>query len=154
MKLYELYILLKPTLSEGEVNEFSAKTSETLVRANFNVDSSIIKINEYIPYIIQHFRQAHVVDLEISAGGETVFSKELDQDLSRNENVLKHLVFGRSEKMVLKRAKQAPIIEQLLRERKYAQVSSPNEPSVNLPTPDITKPDMEEIDKKLEEILK
>ena len=154
MKLYELYILLKPTLSEGEVNEFSAKTSETLVRANFNVDSSSIKINEHIPYIIQHFRQAHVVDLEISAGGETVFSKELDQDLSRNENVLKHLVFGRSEKMVLKRAKQAPIIEQLRRERKYAQVSSPNEPSVNLPTPDITKPDMEEIDKKLEEILK
>ena len=153
MKLYELYILLKPTLSEGEVNEFSAKTSEALVRANFNIDSSGIKTGEHIPYIIQHFRQAHVMDLEISAGDEAVFPPELDQDLSLNENVLKHLVFGRSEKMVLKRAKQAPIIEQLRRERRSAQVS-PSEPLISIPAPDTTKPDLEEIDKKLEEILK
>lgn len=152
MKLYELYIILKPSLTEGEVNVFSSKVGEFLTKKDFNIGSVSVKPNERITYIIKHQRQAHILTFDISGGDDSVFPEELEQDFRRDENVLRFLVFSKSEKMVIKRAKQISVLDQLRRERKFSpavqeEITAPVESRE-------PKADIAEIDKKLEEILK
>ena len=153
MKLYELYLILKPSLNEAEVNSLAAKITELLAKAGFNVGATAVKSNERLTYNIKHFRQAHILTLDISGGEEEVFPETVSAELGRDENILRHFVMAKSEKMILKRAKQASLLNQLRRERKTAPAAAGEGISVETPA-ETPKADIAEIDKKLEEILK
>jgi ribosomal protein S6 len=154
MKLYELYIIINPNLKEEDVNGLSAQITSELDKNGFGVTSSQIKQKERLTYGMSHFRQAHVLDMEISGPDEKSFPEELDRNLLHNENVLRHFVYAKSEKNAGK-AKPFPNFDQIRTSRTerrsspVGEVLTPAEPKQ-----ETQKVDIEEVDKKLEELLK
>ncbi len=154
MKLYELYIILNPNLKEEDVNNLSAKIASDLEKSGFGITSSQIKQSERLTYKISNFRQAHVLDMEISGPDEKSFPEELDRNLLHNENVLRHFVYSKSEKAFGK-VKPFPNLDQIRTarpERKSSPVGEVLTPTE--PKQEMQKVDIEEVDKKLEELLK
>jgi len=154
MKIYELYIILNPNLKEEELDSFSARLSGEMSKNGFGITFSQIKFNERLTHKISRFRQGHILDLEVSCPENKIFPEEIDKNLLHNENVLRHFIYSKSEKMIGK-AKQFPNFEQIKMprpEKKFApigEISSPAEPRQ-----ETQKVNIEEVDKKLEELLK
>ncbi len=153
MRLYELYIVLKPTLNEEGVNKFVSETTDTLAKSGFGITYSKIKLGEYLPYPIKHSMQGNTVDLELSGGEEAIFPKEVETQLRHGENVLRYMLIAKTEKM-LKKTKSLPVFEprQYRTERKPAPVFE-TAPVVEQ-KPEVVEMNTEEVDKKLEELLK
>lgn len=154
MKLYELYIMLSPNLKEEDINNLSTQITSELDKNGFGVTSSKIKQNERLTYGINHFRQTHVLDMEISGPDEKIFPEELEKTLLHNENILRHFVYTKSEKTIEK-AKPFPNFDQIRTsrpERKSSPVGEILAPTE--PKQETQKVDIEEVDKKLEELLK
>jgi ribosomal protein S6 len=154
MKLYELYIMLSPNLKEEEINSLSANITSELDKNGFEITSSQIKQNERLTYGIKHFRQTHILNMEISGPDEKSFPEELEKSLLHNENILRHFVYTKSEKNTEK-VKPFPNFDQIRtprQERKSSPVGEISTPAE--PKQETQKVDLEEVDKKLEELLK
>lgn len=146
--------MLSPNLKEEEVNSLSANITSELDKNGFGVTSSQVKQNERLTYGIRHFRQTHVLDMEISGPDEKSFPEELEKSLLHNENILRHFVYTKSEKNIEK-AKPFPNFDQIRtshserRSSPVGEILTPVEPKQ-----ETQKVDIEEVDKKLEELLK
>ena len=154
MKLYELYIILSPNLKEEEVGNLSSQISGELSKEGFGISSTQVKPNERLTYKIKRFRQCHVLDIEISSPEDKTFPEDLDKSLLHNESVLRHFVYSKSEKDIGK-AKPFPNFDQIKKsrpERKSSPSASETMPITE--QKEIQKIDIEEVDKKLEELLK
>lgn len=156
MKLYELYIVLKPTLNEDGLSKFTSELTDSLTKGGFGITSSKTKLNEYLPYLIKHFIQGHTINMELSGGEESIFPKEVESQLRHGENVLRYMLLSKTEKM-LKKTKSLPVFEprQYRPERIERRLSPVLEtiPAVEQ-KPEIVEMNVEEVDKKLEELLK
>ncbi len=154
MRLYEIYIVLRPNLNETALNKFTSELTDVLAKSGFDVTASKNKLNEHLPYPINHFNEGHTLDLEISGTEEAVLSSEVENNLRHNENVLRHLILIKSEKM-LKKAKPWPSFEPrpFRPERKPLAVGEHIAPLDQKPEPKMDI-NVEEVDKKLEELLK
>lgn len=148
MKLYELYIVFKPSLSESEVEKSVSETIGFLAEKGFGVTGSKTKINEHLPYPIKHFNQGHLADVELSGPDEASFPSEIDSQLRHNENILRHLILAKSEKM-LKKMKPLPSFE-----TRYQRPERKSDSTPSIEKAEPVKMDTAEVDKKLEEILK
>lgn len=153
MKLYELYIVLKPTLNEDGLNKFTSELTNSLTKSGFGTTYSKTKLNEYLPYLIKHFIQGHTIDMELSGEEESIFPKEVESQLRHSENVLRYMLLSKTEKM-LKKTKPLPVLEprQYRTERRPAPVFE-TAPTVE-PKEPIVEINAEEVDKKIEELLK
>lgn len=151
MKLYELYLILKPGLNETEVEKVGTEVTGPWAKNGFEVTASKVKPRERLPYPIQHFGEGHILDMELSGPDEAVFPQETPAALGRNENVLRHLILAKSEKM-MKKLKPLPAFE--------ARFARPERRPAAAETAPLTEPkpekpmDIEEVDRKLEELLK
>ncbi len=154
MKLYELYIVLKPNLNEDGLGKFISETTEALSKSGFSITSSKTKLSEYLPYPIKHFIQGHTVDIELSGDTESVFPAEVEAQLRHGENVLRYMLLAKTEKM-LKKTKPLPVFEprQYRTERKPTPILETITP-VAEQKPEVVEMNTEEVDKKLEELLK
>lgn len=153
MKLYELYIILNPNLTEEEVNNLSTQITAELDKSGFGVTSSQVKQKERLTYGMNHFRQANILDMEISGPEEKIFPEDLDKSLLHNENILRHFVYTKSEKMIAK-IKPFPNFDQIRMSRTERKSSTSGEVSIPTETPkEEQRVDIEEVDKKLEELL-
>ena len=155
MKLYEIHTILKPNLDETAVNAIISNLGEALAQNGFGISSSSIRPNEYLTYPIKHFKGGHIVNMEISGSEETVWPAETEMKIRNNENVLRCLVFSKSERM-LKKAKPFPSFDQnrghRMEERPSRTIEPAGAPSpIPVPTPPVN---VEEVDRKLEELLK
>ncbi len=153
MKLYELHLILTPNLREEEVNNVSAEVSGFLTSQNFNISSTKTKLNERLPYPIKHLRQAHSLNMEIAHEAETVFPEDLEVKLRRNENILRYLVFSKTEQD-LKKIKPMPVMDQLKRQERRTALLPKEEVVAAEPKKELEPADVERIDKKIEELLK
>lgn len=154
MKIYELYIILSPNLNEEDINNLSRQITSELEKAGFGVASSQIKQNERLTYDIKHFRQAHVLDIEISSVEDKTFPDELNKALLHNENILRHFVYTKSEKSSEK-AKPFPSFDQIRQPKSERKSPSATEKPIEDQNDETQKKvDIEEVDKKLEELLK
>ena len=153
MKLYELQIILTPNLKAEEVNDVSAEISGFLAGQNFSVSASKTKLDERLPYPIKHLRQAHMLNLEITNDGDTAFPEDLAVKLRRNDNILRHLIFSKTEQD-LKKIKSMPVMDQLKRKERRTALLPKEEVVVAEPRKELEPADVERIDKKIEELLK
>lgn len=153
MRFYELYIVLKSNLNEESLNKFVSEITDALAKSGFGITSSKIKLGEYLPYPIKHFIQGHTVDMELSGGEESIFPTEVETQLRHGENVLRYMLIAKTEKM-LKKMKPLPVFEprQYRSERKTAPVLETTPVSEQKSEP--VEVNAEEVDKKLEELLK
>lgn len=155
MKLYELHIALKPDLSEEWVNKLISELGEVLAKNGFGITASQTRPNSRLTYPIKHCRDAHFLNIEISGPEDAALPEDVVSKLKRDENVLRSLVFAKPEKTT-KRAKPFSIFSEprpFRTERKPSGVSPA--PTALTEKPAETAPmDVEEIDRKLEEIFK
>lgn len=182
MKLYQICIALNPNLKEEEVTGIVEQISESLAKENFSVNSTAIQLTRYLGYPIKHFKQAHLLSMVISTSQDIPFPTQYSQKLKRDENILRHLILVKSEKIVNR--KPVSVIEQLrpsFRQSHHAideskvftgadsgtqswQETAPrdkgaisdNQKNIGVLNPlnEPEKSSLEEIDKKLEELLK
>ena len=155
MKLYEIHAILKPNLDATSVNNIVADWAETLAKNGFGVSSPQIKPNEYLTYPIKHFKEGHFVNIEISGPEEASLPVELENKIKNNESVLRYLIFAKSAAM-LKKNKPFPVFDQNRSHRPDRRSATPTEPALTpRPAPLRLAPvDIEEVDRKLEELLK
>ncbi len=102
MKLYELYIILKPTLNEDGLSKFTLELTNTLSKSGFAITTSKTKLSEYLPYPIKHFIQGHTIDMELSGATESIFPTEVETQLRHGENILRYMLLAKTEKMLKK----------------------------------------------------
>lgn len=153
MKLYEIYLAINPNLNEGETQELTSKIGGWLAQNGFNVSPTDIKPKEWLTYPIRHFRQAHTAILNISSAEDAVIPAEISNQIKREDNILRHLVLAKSETDI-KRAKPLSVMDQLRRaERKTAPAAVESPRATGPKAEEMTPADLEEIDKKLEELL-
>ncbi|MEK7500983.1 MAG: 30S ribosomal protein S6 [Patescibacteria group bacterium] len=155
MKLYEIYLAINPNLNEEQTREVADRIGGWLAQSGFDVSPANIKPKEWLSYPIKHFRQAHMATLNISSNAEgAALPAELSNQLKREESILRHLILAKSE-ADLKRAKPLSVMEQLRRaERKTAPAAAESPQPTGPKAEAMTPADLEEIDKKLEELLK
>lgn len=155
MKLYEIHTILKPSLDETAVNNIIADLGTMLAQNGFGISSSQTRPNEYLTYPIKHFKEGHLVNIEISGPEEAVLPAEVETKIKNNEHVLRHLIFAKSAAM-LKKNKPFPVFDQNRGHRTDRRPATPPEPaSTPRPAPQPAAPvDIEEVDRKLEELLK
>ncbi|MBI4120184.1 MAG: 30S ribosomal protein S6 [Parcubacteria group bacterium] len=154
MKLYETYLAINPDLNEEQAQELVNKVSGWMIQSGFTVSPTGIKPKEWLTYPIKHFRQAHTAVLNISSAEDTVMPPEILNQFKREDNILRHLVLAKSE-ADLKRTKPLSVMEQLRRaERKTAPAAIESPRATGPKAEEMTPADLEEIDKKLEELLK
>ena len=152
MKLYEIHAVLKPSLDETAVNNIISDLGETLAKSGFGISSSATKPNEYLTYPIKHFKTGHIVNVEISGPEENVLPEEAATKIRNNENVLRCLTFAKSEQ-ALKKIRAFPSFDQNRshREERASGTTEPATSPASTPAPPVN---IEEVDKKLEELLK
>ena len=154
MKLYEIYLAINPDLNEEQAQELRDKVGGWMTQSGFTVSPTSIKPKEWLTYPIKHFRQAHLAILNISSAEDAVIPPEILNQFKREYNILRHLVLAKSE-ADLKRTKPLSVMEQLRRaERKTAPAAREGPKATEPKTEGMTPADLEEIDKKLEELLK
>lgn len=153
MRLYEIYIVLRPDLNEEKLGRFTSEFTDGLAKGGFGITSSKTKLAEHLPYPIKHFSQGHTLDMEISGADEAVFPAELEQQLRHGENVLRYMLLAKSEKM-LKKARPMPLFEP----RPYRLERRPTSVMETAPVTEqkteSVPVNVEDVDKKLEELLK
>lgn len=149
MKLYELYLVLKPDLNETEVEKVGAEVTGLWAKNGFEVAASKTKEREHLPYPIKHFTEGHMMNIEFSGSNEAVFPNEAEAALGHNENIIRHMILAKSEKM-LKKIKPLPAFETrpARPERRPVAITETAPPTESVPL------NIEEVDKKLEELLK
>ena len=152
MKLYELHLVLKPSLNEIELEKMTSDITGLWAKNGFEVTVLKTKEHERLPYPIKHITEGHIVNVEFSGSDEAVFPNETEAALGHNENILRHMILAKSEKM-LNKMKPLPAFETrpARPERRPATIIE-TAPSTE-PKPE--KPvNLEEVDRKLEELLK
>lgn len=170
MQLYEVFIILKPNLGEGEVESFRQELEQKLASDEVVIDNSETKLSQQLSYPINKQTKGHFVRWEVSAPKSANLAAKINQYLAVNENILRQLVFIRP---ALKEQEKKPVsvIDQLRRQEQPSRsMSTPianqkeeqkkliEAPMSKSQSPDQSaekeKADLEEIDKKIEELLK
>ncbi|MBI2454470.1 MAG: 30S ribosomal protein S6 [Parcubacteria group bacterium] len=154
MKLYELYMVLRPDLSEADLGKTVSEATDFCSKNGFEVTASKTKERERLPYPVKHFTEGHMVSMDFSGSNESVFPEEAEAYLRHNENILRHLVMAKSEKM-LKKIKPLPAFEPrpFRPERKPVAAGETITRGPEIKTEPVPL-DIEGVDKKLEELLK
>lgn len=152
--MYELYLAVNPDLNEEQTRELVNKVGGWLEQNGFKSSPANIKPKEWLTYPIKHFRQAHTATINVSSTEDTTIPIDVLNQLKREDNILRSLVLSKSEEEP-KRTKPLSVIEQLRRaERKTTPIAMESPQPAGPKAEEMTPADLEEIDKKLEELLK
>jgi ribosomal protein S6 len=162
MKNYELHIIVNPNLSEAQTEALAQKTKEMFsAKEGFEVSVPAIKYNQNLSYPIKHINQSHIINFAITNSLDEIFPEEINSILQREENILRHLIFKKSNKELAK-SKATSAIDFLINKSTHARSKTLYKHEKNS-TETSTEPesktesaplDIGEIDKKLEELLK
>lgn len=143
-KNYQLICLFSPLLEEPAIEKISQKIKDS---ADREISSNLIK--KRLAYPIKKYQEAFQLTLNFSAAGQNI--RQISQQLNLEGDVLRYLIL-----------KQAPIKEKPVKEKAKtklaAKLSEKIEPLVAQEIPlkeekEKGKFKIEELDKKLEEIL-
>ena len=138
-RYYELTFIANPTLEQKEIENLINSVKEDILVLGGEIKNELQPKAIQLAYPIKKFKNAYLVsfDLEIEAQKSEELKKKLDQ----KEEILRYILFK----------KQAPKITP-----QKESVQSPSSKTEKEKTKKIKKPvkvELEEIDKKLEEIL-
>lgn len=129
MRYYDLSYLISPDLSEKEAQQFNEKIIDFILKEGGILDTtqSLKKIN--LAYPIKKKKEAYFATLTFFLSPQK--APLLSQELEKEEKILRFLIFKKKSPQKIKKA----------------QVSKPKPPLKE-------KVKLEELEKKLEEILK
>ena len=156
MKRYEIFTVLSPQLTKEEVEAVDKDLESALSSEDFKIERREVKIQQPLGYPINHHRRGSTIWTEVTTESEgadvtTLVSKKF----FGNDKVLRWVAFARRTP-TRQPGESEGVIGELRRQRRVrsAEPSQIQEP-VTAPAPsEPTKVDVEEIDRKIEELLK
>ena len=144
MKLYELTYLISPDLSEEEIKEFQKKIVSLIKEKGGILNEVGLIIKQTLAYPIKKFSQAYLTTLNFQLEAEKI--SDLEKKLRTENFILRYLIF--SKKIQKRIVGRKPAIKG----GKMVGLSLAKKPKKIDETKE-KKVELEEIEKKLEEIL-
>ena len=145
MTNYELTYLNTPDLSEEELKDFSKKISDFILTEGGTLDKITAPIRKKLAYPIKEKNEMFLATLSFYLNPEGL--KNFEKKLKSENQILRYMLLIKkvSEKIILKRIRRKPL-----------EISEkPFRPSEEIRVkPKDKKVELEEIDKKIDEILK
>lgn len=156
MKRYEIYTILSPRLSKEEVEAMDKELESALAGENFKIERREVKIQQPLAYPINHHRRGSTIWAEVTTEAESAdVTTAVGKKFFGNDRILRWVAFAR--KAPTREAGEGEgVISELRRQRRARMVEpSPVQEPVVAPQPiEKSKVDVEEIDRKIEELLK
>jgi small subunit ribosomal protein S6 len=162
MKTYELGLILVPSLSEEEVRVLVSELTERVAGPETTAEKSETRGLQHLSYPIKHHAQGHRVFIDFKTEDGAALVESVQKALIHEERVLRHGITVKP-KVMPARPKQTSVLTELRREKhatarapRHAQPAAPYggepRPETGREVPQ-EKPDIQEIDKKIEELL-
>lgn len=131
VNMYELSFIARATLSEDDLANLIEQTKKIIVDLEGEIAHGFANKKVYLAYPIKKQSQAMLCGFDFNLDKEKI--NVLESQIKKNENILRHLLFAK------KIPKEKPI--------------TAKRPKVKIKTKPKAKVKIEELDKKLEEIL-
>jgi len=149
-QLYEIAYLIGPALDENEARDFHQEIKNKIQEMGGFVDNDGFVIKRKLSYCIKKMRDAYVASVRILIQKSGV---EKIKEIMRNKNILRSLIL--ETKRAQFRAPRARKASQKMHSQHTVQPTaiSAEEHSQIKKTAETNRAHLEEIDKKLEEIL-
>lgn len=163
MKRYEIFTVLSPQLTKEEVELVDKDLESALSAENIKVERKEIKIQQPLAYPIKHQRRGSTLWAEVTTESDSAdVATIINKKLFGNEKVLRFLAFtrkaptpqpGESDTVIgeLRRQARARSVEPT---HTKEPIAAPAPAASDAPPAEKTKVDVEEIDRKIEELLK
>jgi len=138
-RYYELTFIANPTLEPKEIENLINSVKEAILALEGEIKNELQPKAIQLAYPVKKFKNAHLVSFDLELEGEK--AEELKKRLDQKEEILRYILFR----------KQAP---KIIPQKEKIQPPSPKTEKPE--SKKIKKPvkvELEEIDKKLEEIL-
>lgn len=140
-RYYELTFIASPNLETKELEELINSTKESILSFGGEIKNELLPKAIKLAYPIKKFTNAHLIsfDLELEANK----TEDLKKVLDKKEGVLRYILFKkRAPKIIIQQEQKSPT---------KTPKSQTKETTKKVKKP--VKVELEEIDKKLEEIL-
>ena len=129
--MYELSFLVNPNVSEGELTEIIKQLKDAIVRSGGRIIKDFFYKRIYLAYPIKKIKQAFLVSVEFKAGRDKIES--IKQQVKDIKSIIRHLVI----------TKYPEKIKPVSVKAKRPKIKTKAKEKIKI----------EELDKKLEEIL-
>ncbi len=156
MFIYDLTFIIKPELKESEILPIIEKIKNWLKQYKGQITNKKTELNRKLAYPIKKYQTGHYVILDIEAPKEKI--NDLDRLLKMEENILRHLITKKSE---IKEQKTTVEQKPKISKKKKKQIKKTAKVEKEKTKKEKTKKEtsqekikLDELDKKLEEILK
>jgi small subunit ribosomal protein S6 len=91
MRKYEAMVLVRPEISDSEVNKLAEKFKSVIEELNGTVESAGKWEKRKLAYPIQDYKEATYVLFKFDA--ESKVPAELNRQMRINENIIRHRIF-------------------------------------------------------------
>ncbi len=144
-------------MNEAEINEFLEGLKQEVKAEGVEIKSQETKLNQRLAYPIKRQRAGHFVRLSVETNEPADLNRHMSDHVRANEKVMRQFVITAEPRVEL------PVTESVLGEmrrqerveRKAGRAETPFRSPVSSVEPEPKPPaDIEEIDKKIEELLK
>lgn len=146
-QLYEIGMLIRPEVPEQEVAEVLGTVRSYIEQKNGIIESTADPKMRTLGYPVQKVAQAYFAALQFVVNPDVV--SEIGRDMTANGNILRHMVFS------WKKEVPQPMMRRHMGENAWG--NAPAKPSSEAPAKERSIEEervaMQEIDKKLDEIL-
>ena len=151
MKEYEFMYIVPAKLEEAQRDAIITRVSEYIKKFGGTIADHELWMVRKLSYAINHVRQGAYMLGHFSIDPSKL--AELERELRLDEDIIRHLivVFDDHLKMMTKKMKQTKELPQQVREEKVAPKPAAKETKKEVVSAEPVS--MEELDKKLEEIL-
>lgn len=151
MPYYELLYIIPPQHTEEEIETITKKVTELIQKkgGEINLTEKLGKFK--LAYPIKHNYHGNYVLTEFDASASSI--KKLNEDLKLMSEILRHLIVTKKKRSAEEIAEEQALRERIMRKEEKESEVAKKEVAPAKPVKEEKKVSLEELDKKLDEIL-
>lgn len=145
-KLYEISFFINPDVKEEEVSAYAQKIKDFISELGGDISKEQPIQKKKLAYPIKKARQGYFGSMLFNFGADNL--KALDKKLKLEESLLRYLIIAADKDYLAQMKKQEEEIKE-----KFQRITQPSEGAAKKTAKTEDKTKLEEIEKKLEELL-
>lgn len=146
MKLYEIAFFINPDIKEEEISAYVQKIKDFIIELGGDISKEQPIQKKKLAYPIKKAKQGYFGSMLFNLGAENL--KSLDKKLKLEDLVLRYLVIAADKDYLAQMKRQEEEIKE-----KFQRITQPTEGGTKKTAKTEDRVKLEEIEKKLEEIL-
>ncbi len=154
--MYEIFTIVRPSLSEEEVASFVEELEKRIEdgTTGASVVGRKVERDQTLAYPISKQLRGHFVHLEVHVTSGEELSEETSREMQHNEHVLRYLLFRKSPELVRTYSSETSVIDRMRTQQPGTKDTGDHKRAPAPPAPEEKgEMDVAEVDKKIEELI-